>query len=271
MDIIGDLIASDTIFNTAPATHFTNDGIAVWKSTAFGYALGIGSITGDGNGIYSGSGTLSASITRALISTNNKLLFTQKYNSNADSTYLIFDNFDIDGSRSLRWGLTDTIHAGGYANGRAFKDDSNEIMGYETKTNDQDGETSIVQSGGTIAINSDGNFNVTSSEIRLNGEVIALQEAYNNVTSTTSPVTLSSTIPDNLINQGSTQATFTLELPPSPVDGQVCSITYANAITVLTIDGNGTTVVGSAVTTAVPGSRRMWKYYDSASAWIKIY
>jgi len=98
-----------------------------------------------------------------------------------------------------------------------------------------------------------------------------LTEQYNEVTSTTSPVTLSSTIADNLINQGGTQATFTLNLPASPVDGQVCTITYVNNITTLTLDGNGTTVIGSAVTTGVPGSQRKYKYYAAASAWVKIY
>lgn len=95
-------------------------------------------------------------------------------------------------------------------------------------------------------------------------------EQYNNITSTTSPVTLSSTISDNLINQGSTQATFTLNMPASPVDGQVLYITYNNAITTLTIDGNGNTIVGSAVTTAVAGSQRKFKFY-SGIGWIKQY
>jgi hypothetical protein len=95
-------------------------------------------------------------------------------------------------------------------------------------------------------------------------------ELYNTITSTTSPQTLSSTRADNLINQGGTQATFTLKLPASPVDGQVCMITYNNAITTLTIDGNGNTIVGSAVTTAVAGSQRKFKFY-SGIGWIKQY
>jgi hypothetical protein len=95
-------------------------------------------------------------------------------------------------------------------------------------------------------------------------------ELYNTITSTTSPQTLSSTRADNLINQGGTQATFTLNLPASPVDGQVCMITYNNAITALTIDGNGNTIVGSAVTTAVAGSQRKFKFY-SGIGWIKQY
>lgn len=95
-------------------------------------------------------------------------------------------------------------------------------------------------------------------------------ERYNNITSTTSPVTLSSTIADNLINQGSTQATFTLNMPASPINGQVVMITYNNAITTLTIHGNGNTIVGSAVTTAVAGSQRKFKFYTGIG-WIKQY
>lgn len=110
-----------------------------------------------------------------------------------------------------------------------------------------------------------------SNEIEITGLLTAKQESYYEITSTSSPQTLSSTYSDNLINQGGTQATFTLEMPPSPVDGQVVTITYNNAISTLTIDGNGTTIVGSAVVTAVAGSQRKFKYYAAASAWIKIY
>jgi len=95
-------------------------------------------------------------------------------------------------------------------------------------------------------------------------------ELYNTITSTTSPQTLSSTRADNLINQGSTQATFTLNMPASPDDGQVCTITFNNAISTLTIDGNGETIVGSAVVTGVPGSQRKFKFY-SGIGWIKLY
>ncbi len=55
---VTDFLSRDTIFNTSPATHTTNDGIAVWKSTSFGYALG--KATSSIGGIYSGSGTIPA-------------------------------------------------------------------------------------------------------------------------------------------------------------------------------------------------------------------
>jgi hypothetical protein len=148
------------------------------------------------------------------------------------------------------------------------------------------GVTSLLNSfSGTTQLNSYGTGNKEAADLSKTESVYtaiyatdgtllekrANTEQYNEVTSTTSPVTLSSTIPDNLINQGSTQATFTLNLPASPVDGQICRITYANAISTLTIDGNGTTILGSAVTTGVIGSQRAFKYYAAASAWIKLY
>jgi hypothetical protein len=93
-------------------------------------------------------------------------------------------------------------------------------------------------------------------------------ELYNTVTSTTSPVTLSSTIADNLINQGSTQATFTFRLPASPVDGQIAKATFANAVTALTIDGNGTTVTGTLPTTAAVGQQIVFKNYTGLG-WVR--
>jgi len=105
---------------------------------------------------------------------------------------------------------------------------------------------------------------------KIEGLLTAIQETYNEITSTSSPQTLSSQYSDNLINQGGTQASFTFEMPPSPEDGQICTLTYNNAISVLTLDGNGETIIGTAVTTAVAGSQRKFKFY-SGIGWIKIY
>jgi len=104
----------------------------------------------------------------------------------------------------------------------------------------------------------------------LNIDTLAKSEKYYTLTSTSSPQTLSNDFSDNLINQGGTQATFTLNFPASPVDGQILTITYNNNITDLTLDGNGNTIVGSAVITGVPGSQRKFKFYTGIG-WIKIY
>lgn len=278
-----DLTVADTIFNTNPATHATVDGFATWKSTAQGYALGratfgsglsfsggVLSATGgtDGNGIYSGSGTLANHTTRARIPDDGKLLFSQTYNT-TDSAYFHFIN-GLDGNREIRGGLTDTASTG-YSTFRFYQDEGDEEMGYDLRSLDNSGNTRVLAQGGSLRlIGSDIATLESSGEVRLLGLVKAKQEAYNEITSTSSPQTLSNTYSDNLINQGGTQATFTLNMPASPDDGQVCTITFNNAISTLTIDGNGETIVGSAVTTGVPGSQRKFKFY-SGIGWIKLY
>jgi len=111
----------------------------------------------------------------------------------------------------------------------------------------------------------------TSELVEITGNVTALRESYYEINTTTSPATFSSSIPDNFVNQGGTQASFTFLFPASPADGQILSITWGNAVSTLTLDGNGNTITGSAVTTAVAGTRRQFKYYTSAATWIKIY
>ncbi len=113
-------------------------------------------------------------------------------------------------------------------------------------------------------------FATDGTVLDLNVDTLLKKEKYYTITSTSSPQTLSNNFSDNLINQGGTQATFTLNMPASPEDGQVCTITYNNAISTLTIDGNGETIVGSAVVTAVPGSQRKFKFYTGIG-WIKLY
>jgi hypothetical protein len=93
-------------------------------------------------------------------------------------------------------------------------------------------------------------------------------ELYNTITSTSSPQTLSSTRADNLVNQGGTQATFTFKLPATPVDGQISKATFANTVTALTIDGNGTTVTGTLPTTAAVGQQIIFKNY-SGLGWVR--
>lgn len=100
------------------------------------------------------------------------------------------------------------------------------------------------------------------------GTVRLLQksETYNTITSTSSPQVLEDG--DNLLNQGGTQATFTFNLPASPIDGELCLLTFNNAVTVLTISGNGNSVVGSLPTTAAIASHFEFKFYTGIG-WIR--
>lgn len=346
LDVNGDALVRDTIFNTSPATHSTIDGLAVWKNTAQGYALGKGTVgsglsysggvlsaTGGGNSIYNnlpvgnvtidadghnldienltelnfysqgGNGSIGftdktfqveadslinltttsgtvlevtdkvrmAGNVRAQIPGNGHLLFSQLFNSNADSMYLYFRNYG-DGERSFGFGLTDTVSTG-YTRAE-FSSDGTGEMNWELKTNGTSGTTSVKSDAGALALSTtDASISLNATVdnyVNVTGYLAAKQEAYNEITSTSSPQTLSSQYSDNLINQGGTQATFTLEMPASPEDGQICTITFNNAISTLTIDGNGETIVGSAVTTGVPGSQRKFKFY-SGIGWIKLY
>jgi len=142
-----------------------------------------------------------------------------------------------------------------------------EIYSDDFETNIYNAEYAEIAAGTGAKVTLDN----TSELVEITGNVTALRESYYEINTTTSPATFSSSIPDNFVNQGSTQASFTFLFPASPEDGQILSITWGNAISTLTLDGNGNTITGSAVTTAVAGTRRQFKYYASAATWIKIY
>ncbi len=74
-------------------------------------------------------------------------------------------------------------------------------------------------------------------------------------------ITLLPYIQDNLINPAGTLAALTVKLPVNPDNGQVILLTFTKAITTLTIDGNGSTLVGTAPTSAAIGTRLMYKFY----------
>lgn len=94
--------------------------------------------------------------------------------------------------------------------------------------------------------------------------------AYTLLSSTTGPLTLSGGTEDNIIFQGGTQSSFTFRLPSQPIDGQSVILTFTNAVTTLTIDGNGHTIIGSNPTTAAIGDRFEYKYYTRINKWVRI-
>jgi hypothetical protein len=293
MDVVGQFTVRDTTdnldrfqVNSNGTTILSTYGTGIKEATDLGFSTpthiaafapsGTGQgtlldypLSSLGNGIYGGSATLSQHTTRARIPDDGNFLISQLFNSDADSAYIQVIN-GLDGNREVRGGLTDTASVG-YSTFRFYQDEADEEMGFDLRSLDNIGNTRVLAQGGNIrVIGSDIATVESSGEVRLLGLVRAKQEAYNEITSTSSPQTLSSTYSDNLINQGGTQATFTLNMPASPDDGQVCTITFNNAITTLTIDGNGETIVGSAVVTGVPGSQRKFKFY-SGIGWIKLY
>jgi len=93
---------------------------------------------------------------------------------------------------------------------------------------------------------------------------------YTLVTDTTT-TTLTNAKAETVINFSATQATHTLNLPATPVDGQECIITFNSVITALTISGNGTTLSGTAATSAAVGTCLRYRYYGTLAspAWIR--
>lgn len=79
-------------------------------------------------------------------------------------------------------------------------------------------------------------------------------------------VTLSNTAYHTIIDPAAGLATLTVKMPASPVDGQVVDIRFSQAITALTIDGNGHSVAG-APTTAVLGANFTAIYKASNTTW----
>lgn len=93
---------------------------------------------------------------------------------------------------------------------------------------------------------------------------------YTLVTDTTTTA-LTNAHAETVINFAATQLTHTLNLPATPVDGQELFIVFNSAITNLTIGGNGTTLRGTAPTTAAVGARLYYRYYGTLAspAWIR--
>ena len=268
----GDVIAEDSVkVTTRPSMPAATD-IAVYDASGWlGYRT-ISSLS-DGNGIYSGSATLANHTTRARVPDNGNLFFSQTYNGGADSSFFYFQNAG-GGERYLGFGLTDTASTGGasliFGNGGAghlsFELKTTDALSGTVRVRGLDGDLLLSSSAGNISLSAD-----VAAEVQVVGLVRAKQEAYYEITSTSSPQTFSNTYSDNFVNQGGTQASFTFLFPASPEDGQILSITWGNAISTLTLDGNGNTITGSAVTTAVAGTRRQFKYYASTATWVKIY
>lgn len=98
-----------------------------------------------------------------------------------------------------------------------------------------------------------------------------LWQGYEFFSSTTSPIMLSQTQSDNLISQGTSVNGFTFILPIDPLDGQISSLTFNNAVQNITINGNGKTVIGGTISgpTSI-GTRYTFKYYSEISAWLRI-
>lgn len=94
-------------------------------------------------------------------------------------------------------------------------------------------------------------------------------QAYNAIRGLISPITLSSTVTDNFIDQGGTQAGFTFSLPGSADDGFISRLVFNNAVTSLTINAaDSAAIFGTVPITATQYAVYTFKFYTGIG-WIR--
>lgn len=84
-------------------------------------------------------------------------------------------------------------------------------------------------------------------------------------------VTLAGTRSFTALTQTQTTAALTVNLPASPVDGQIAKFSMTNDVTVLTVSGNGGTIKNapSTASTQSAGTVFGWLYNASGTTWYK--
>jgi hypothetical protein len=109
----------------------------------------------------------------------------------------------------------------------------------------------------TLALSIDTAGNVTNSR----GSVDLSKVILTPTTGTT--ITLATINTRTLLNPAGTLAALTINMPAAPVNGQIQRVTSSQIITVLTISGNGHTLVGGLTTLSLGGS--FTYIYDTAT------
>lgn len=245
----------------------------------------------DLNGIYTGSGSLSGATTVTM--GTNQLLFSGSsgagHTLTADldpSTQIHLKMLDTSGVNPelTELILTETSVNLGIGNSAIFSTESSYINfaasgttwnygGHEIL---MDSSGMFITEGGSIGIQyvTDYSAGILDNNTSIPDIFTVRQNAVENyevISSTTSPVNLANHIPDYLIAQGATQATFTFNLPATPANGRIVKLTFSTAVTALTIGAQGgIPILGTAATTAAVGTQLEYKYYSSISAWIRV-
>ncbi len=111
-----------------------------------------------------------------------------------------------------------------------------------------------------------GDASLSALSVTTSGTLI--DKSYNiAVPVTLGTVTMSANQQRQIINPAGTLAVLTVTLPPTPTDGQIAGISFAQAITGLTINApGGATVVGPPVSAAI-NSEFQFLYQASSTSW----
>lgn len=84
-------------------------------------------------------------------------------------------------------------------------------------------------------------------------------------------VTISDSLPTEILNPAGTLATLTVTMSAAPVDGQIERILTTQTVTTLTVSPNsGQTVLGAPTTTTVSNGYA-WQWVASLSTWVRLY
>lgn len=87
--------------------------------------------------------------------------------------------------------------------------------------------------------------------------------------STGDTVTIGNSTEMAVFDHGADIAALTVKMPASPYNGQPLSVFFDQAVTALTMNGNGATIKG-ALTTAADGAYGSWVYSKGANTWYRV-
>lgn len=96
------------------------------------------------------------------------------------------------------------------------------------------------------------------------------REDYSVISDSVGNDTLAAGIADYIFAPGASVHSHSIALPASPTSGTVVTLSFLNPVAVLTLGGNGETII-NAPTAATAGSRVRVKYYGGAvDKWLRI-
>ncbi|WLE60290.1 hypothetical protein GIY62_06440 [Burkholderia plantarii] len=99
------------------------------------------------------------------------------------------------------------------------------------------------------------------------GEAVMVWQQDQPTASTT--VTIAANTRTQVIKPAGLLAALTIKLPASPIDARSVEIVFTQAITLLTIDGNGATVSGAASGVALGGFMK-YRYRTTDNTWYRV-
>lgn len=148
------------------------------------------------------------------------------------------------------------------------------ICGVNPGFNDTAGDQFVAAfSGGfylTGSLSGNYDFTIDGSGNVITSKGVSDQSYSLQVPSTGFTITMAKTSKTLILNPAGTLLTGTINLPASPIDGQEVRVTTSQAITTLTVSGNGHSIVNAPTTLAL-GTGFSYIYNTSGTTWYRLY